>query len=340
MLSLAGAALLGIAFGIVLQRGSFCGASLLSTVVLHRDRAGLFGIGAAVCVSMVGFAVLAQLGWIIPNPQPMRLLSAMVGGLVFGVGMVLAGGCVTGTLYKAGEGRLTSMLALFSIGVGAAVVDGGIGAPAKKALVTATRQVRLAPGLDELAGASYPLMAAILGGAGVAIGIAVIVARQRGREQPSSGKRSSWQTARWSPATAGVAIGVLSWIAYLLSSAAGRNYALGGLGGVRGAFSWLVAGEIPGSVWMVALVAGIVAGSALSAHVAGAWKLRSADAATLLVALLGGLLVGAGASIGRGCFIGNTITGLALLSLHSMVFSICAVAGNLVTTVLYLRGLR
>ena len=337
-MSLAGAVLLGIAFGIALQRGGFCGSSLLSTVVLHRDRAGLLGIGAAICVSMVGFAVMAQLGWIIPNPQPMRLLSAVVGGLVFGVGMVLAGGCVTGTLYKAGEGRLTSMLALVSIGIGAAVVDGGIGAPLKKTLVTATKQVRVSPGLDEVVGVSYPLLAGILGGAGVVLGVALFVLHRRQQAPPT--ERSSWRTARWSPATAGVVIGVLAWIAYLLSSAAGRNYALGGLGGVRGVFSWVVVGESPGSVWMVGLVVGIVAGSALSAYVGGALKLRSADAATLLVALLGGMLVGAGASIGRGCFIGNTITGLALLSLHSLVFTVCAVVANLVTTVLYLRGLR
>jgi len=340
MASIAGAVLVGIVFGVALQRGGFCGSSLLSSVVLYRDRAGVVGMLAAIAVSMVGFAALAQLGWIVPNPQPMRLLSAVVGGGVFGVGMVLAGGCVTGTLYKAGEGRLTSMLALLGIGVGAAVMDRGAGAAAKKALVAATKQVRVGPGLDEVLGVSYPLLAALVGGVGIAVVVALSVAHRRGREPSGSSGKALWRTARWSPVTAGVVIGVLSWVAYLLSSAAGRNYALGGLGGARGVFNYLTAGETPGSLWMVGLVAGIVAGSALSAGVGGAWKLRSADAATLLVALLGGALVGAGASVGRGCFIGNTITGLALFSIHSLVFTGCAVVSNWVTTVLYLRGLR
>jgi len=340
MPSFAGAVVLGILFGVALQRGGFCGSSLLSSVVLFRDRSGLVGLLAAVSLSMVGFAVLAHLGWIIPDPKPMRLLSAVVGGLVFGVGMVLAGGCVTGTLYKAAEGRVTSLLALCTIGAGAAMVDRGPGLPVKKALVAATKEVRIGPGLDEVLGISFPFLAAILGVVGVAVVVVLVLRGERGGENPSPSGPSAWRKARWSPITAGLAIGLLGWIAYPLSSAAGRNYALGGMGGVKGVFNWLVVGEATGSLWMIGLVLGIVAGAALSAWVGGSFKLRSADPTTLLVALLGGLLVGAGASIGRGCFIGNSITGLGLLSLHSIVFTACVVVANWVTTVLYLRGLR
>ena len=39
----------------------------------------------------------------------------MVGGTLFGLGMVVAGGCASSTLYKTGEGNLGSILVLFSI---------------------------------------------------------------------------------------------------------------------------------------------------------------------------------------------------------------------------------
>jgi uncharacterized membrane protein YedE/YeeE len=70
----------------------------------------------------------------------------------------------------------------------------------------------------------------------------------------------------------------------------------------------------------------------------GQWTLRSADASTLLIALLGGMLVGAGALLGRGCFTGNMISGIGLLSLHSILFAILTVLSNWVATILYLRG--
>ncbi len=339
MTAIAGALVVGLLFGVALQRGRFCGASLLSAVVLERDLRGLLGIVAAVLVSLAGFAVLAQFDLIIPSPKPMRLASALVGGTAFGVGMVLAGGCVTGTLYKAAEGRVLSVLALLGIGLGTAVVDRGPGLALKKALVDATRDIRPPPALDEVVGLSYPTLGLLFAPAALISLVAwLLVLRERGDGPPR--ERPPWHRARWSPVTAGVAIGALGWAAYLVSGAAGRNYGLGGLGGVRGVFNWLNTGEFGSSTFMVWLVIGLVLGAALSALVQGSWSLRSADPATLLVALVGGLLVGAGAAIGRGCFIGHGVSGVALLSLHSMLFAACVAAANWVTTLLYLRGVR
>jgi uncharacterized membrane protein YedE/YeeE len=331
---------LGLIFGFVLQRGGFCGSSLLSSVILYKDRKGLVAILAAILVSMVGFSVLAELGWVITNPKPMRLLSAVVGGVSFGVGMVLAGGCVTGTLYKAGEGRVTSMLALVSMGLGSLLVDTGLLKPLKRALVVATKELRWGPSLEEVVGLSYPLLAGIIGGAGLVALLVVFLVRRRSGESRLDLSARKLIRGGWSPVTSGLVIGVLGWAAYLLSSAAGRNYPLGGHGGVRGAFELLTGGETSASTWMMCLVGGLVVGSAISAGMRGTLKLRSADPATLLFALLGGVLLGIGASVGRGCFIGNNISGLALLSLHSFVFAICTVAANWVTTTIYLRGLR
>jgi len=340
VLDIVGSIVLGILFGFALQRGSFCGASLLSSVVLYRDWKGLVAILAAVLVSMVGFAFLAHMGWIITNPNPLRLLSAVVGGTVFGVGMVLAGGCVTGTLYKAGEGRLTSMLALATMGAGALAVDGGLLKPVKRALVKATMDIEWSASLDEALQMDYGPVAGVIGGVGLVVLLAVLIARRRKDGKKRELGLRSLVRGGWSTMTAGIVIGVLGWAAYPMSGAAGRNMALGGMGGVKGAFSYLVTGDYGGTTWMIGLVGGILVGSALSTYLRGDLRLKSGDASTLLVALLGGLLLGAGASIGHGCFIGNGVSGLALLSLHSLVFVIFMIAANWVTTALYLRGIR
>jgi uncharacterized membrane protein YedE/YeeE len=333
-----GACVLGVAFGFVLQRGGFCGSSLLSSVVLYKEWKGLVGVLVAILVSMLGFALLAQLEWIIPAPKPLRLLSAVGGGLIFGVGMVLAGGCITGTLYKAGEGRVTSMLALLGIAIGGLATNSGALASVKKWFAAATKDLPRIGGLEELVGLSYVALAAIVGAAGLVLVVVVYLVGNRSFRPALS--KQKLLSGGWSPITAGALVGVLGWVGYYLSGLAGRNYGLGGQGGVKGAIELLTKGETSSSIWLVWMVAGTMVGSAISARMRGELKLRSADPATLLFALLGGVLVGVGAAIGRGCFIGNSVSGVALLSLHSIVFTVCIAVGNWITTAIYLRGLR
>ncbi len=334
------ALVLGMALGFTLQRGSFCGAALISSVVLEKNLRGMAAILVAILVSMAGFGLLAGVGWIIPNPSPMRLLSAVAGGILFGVGMVLAGGCVTGNLYKAAEGRLSSVLALLGIGLGATIVDSGALAGTRKALLLASRNIKPPAGLYGIVGMDYAALAAPVGVA------ALLLIAFWGHRLHSAGGRALWTSptamlkGSWTPMTAGAIVGLLGWLAYLSSGATGRNYPLGGISGVKEAFSWLLAAREPGSPWMICLVSGIMLGSAFSARTRAALKLRSADPATLLVALAGGVLAGAGAAIGRGCFIGNMISGVALLSLHSALFALVTLAANWITTLLYLRGLK
>jgi hypothetical protein len=48
-------------------------------------------------------------------------LFTALGGVIFGIGMVLAGGCASGTLYRIGEGYVTSLVALVGMLLGIAV---------------------------------------------------------------------------------------------------------------------------------------------------------------------------------------------------------------------------
>ncbi len=327
----------GLAFGFAMEQAGFCGSAILSSVVLHKDQRGVVGAGIAICTAMLGFSFMATLGWITPNPKPLQLLPAIVGGLVFGCGMVLAGGCVSGSLFKAGQGRLPSMLALIGIGIGTNMVAPGVFGPWRQAVTDVTREVSAGPGINDALGAGFVPTAAVVGVIGLSTLFFIVRRQRQGGAGASLFERAA--TTGWSFATSGVFIGALGWLAYLSSAACGRNYPLGVTHGVMALFSRVVGGQVEVRWWLGLEVMAIVLGSAVSAWLRGTLKLRSADASTLLISLVGGILVGAGAVFGGGCFVGNMLSGWALLSLNSLIFGVCVILANWATTIVYLRGL-
>jgi uncharacterized membrane protein YedE/YeeE len=96
--------------------------------------------------------------------------------------------------------------------------------------------------------------------------------------------------------------------------------------------------------WLVFELLGVLIGAALSALLAGRWRLQIergaglAPSTRLLVALLGGIAMGVGAMLARGCTSGQALSGGALLSVGSWVFMLCAFASAYLFAPL-LRGL-
>jgi len=118
----------GFAYGVMLQYGRFCFASA------SRDlfAAGVPRMAVGIMVALIFFSIvqviLSATGMSTFHPAPLGP-HTLISGLIFGLGMVLAGGCASGTLYKVGEGNGTSLLvAVAGLSIGQAIfVDlGGI----------------------------------------------------------------------------------------------------------------------------------------------------------------------------------------------------------------------
>ncbi|UCE71952.1 MAG: YeeE/YedE family protein [Nitrospiraceae bacterium] len=117
----------GVAYGMMLQYGRFCMASA------SRDlfAAGVPRMAVGVLIALIFFSlvsvVLAATNMSTFHAGPLGT-HELIGGIIFGVGMVLAGGCASGSLYKIGEGNGTSILSIMGISFGQAIfVDvGGI----------------------------------------------------------------------------------------------------------------------------------------------------------------------------------------------------------------------
>lgn len=110
----------GFAYGLMLQYGRFCFASA------SRDlfAAGVPRMAVGILLGLIFFSLVAAIltarNMTTFHPGPIGV-HEVIGGIIFGVGMVLAGGCASGSLYKIGEGNGTSMLAIIGISFGQAI---------------------------------------------------------------------------------------------------------------------------------------------------------------------------------------------------------------------------
>ena len=115
-------------FGFTLQRSRFCFASAFRDLFLFGSGHTMKGIIVGIGVSTIGFA--ANMSWIVPNansgtlPSEAHILpvgiSVIVGGILFGIGMVVAGGCVSGSLYRMAEGYVASWITIGGVILGLA----------------------------------------------------------------------------------------------------------------------------------------------------------------------------------------------------------------------------
>ncbi|APW98104.1 hypothetical protein CHINAEXTREME_10030 [Halobiforma lacisalsi AJ5] len=112
------AAVVGLGLGIFLQKGRFCFVHAFRDLFAFKDTRVTKGVLVAVVSTMLGWSVLYQLGYYQGFWTPDWGLTGLVGGFVFGVGMTYAGGCASGTLYRAGQGYLHFWLTLLFMGVG------------------------------------------------------------------------------------------------------------------------------------------------------------------------------------------------------------------------------
>ena len=117
---------MGIGVGSTVQRSRFCFTSAFRDFFLLGQTKTLKGILLGLAICSVGFVMI--MSTTVPDPSfgfppsdahilPVGL-STIVAGVLFGVGMVVAGGCVSGSLYRMGEGYLTSWTAMFGVMIG------------------------------------------------------------------------------------------------------------------------------------------------------------------------------------------------------------------------------
>lgn len=299
--------LVGGAFGALAARGLVCFNAGVRRAAFQRSFGILRVFAIAVAVQLLLLPLLVALDVdplerAIDAGAPALLpVAQLSGGLVFGIGMALAGGCISGILWKSGAGSIATGLAIAGFAVGELVARGpGDGVLAE--LDAAGPQ----PGesaLHTVLGLPYWLPALVLG----AIGLGLL--------------------ARRGGLAVGIALGLIAAAAWIAADVAGYGYGLGFTGTADNVRDSIVAGDFSRLSFEAFLALGVILGAALAVR----GPLRVPDGARSARAVLGGLLMGVGANVAHGCNIGHGLTGIALLSLGSLLATAAMAVGALVT---------
>lgn len=115
----------GVIYGMSLQYGRFCMASAIRDLFAVGVPRMAVGIMIAIVLFSIVSAYVTAVGKSTFHPSPIGVYS-IIGGLIFGIGMVFTGGCASGSLYKTGEGSIAALLVVISLSFTQAyVVDAG-----------------------------------------------------------------------------------------------------------------------------------------------------------------------------------------------------------------------
>lgn len=116
----------GLGFGFFVQRAGLCIAAGLVEIFLGRGRRILRMLTLIFAITSVGFLTSSYM-----HPdlglKPIGQIRGygfynILGGILFGAGITLSGGCILGTLRQIGEGNLTFVVVMLAFAPGMALV--------------------------------------------------------------------------------------------------------------------------------------------------------------------------------------------------------------------------
>lgn len=303
----------GIVLGLAARLGDFCTLGALESAMYGDDqrRLRLWGVVLAVAIfgtylgSLFGLIDIAgsfyhQIEW---NP-----LGSIIGGLLFGYGMAMAGNCGFGALVRFGGGDLRSLVVVVVMGVFAFIALSGPLAPLRIALFSqadATGPQGIAASVQALTGLAPIVTAAV-----VAAGFLIWALAHRGlRKSP---RQLAWGVA------AGLAVvwsfAATSWLA-VESFGAVQVEGLSFTAPLGRTLIWLMTSTAGGISFSVGTVCGVLAGALAGSLWRGLFRWEACeDPRELGRQVSGAAMMGVGGVVALGCSVGQGVSAFATLA--------------------------
>lgn len=339
--------LIGAALGIVFQRGRFCFFCILRDFIENRDSTGMFAIITALAVGAVGYAIV--FGAFLPNTFTNRLPpGAHIGpvswvlvaaGIAFGIGMALSGACISGHLYRLGEGYTRAPIALLG-----SLVGFGLGFFTWQSVYLGTISKAPSAWLPATFGYAGSLVIHLI----ILVTAALFLLRYlpklpiRGAETLTfNGIWDRVVNQRWNPLATGALVGGIGTVAYFRIEPLGVTSQLSSLSRTVLDNAGLLADRLNGldtfagcaavviqtiteNGW---LISGMVLGSFGVVLLAKRFQLSTLTVKGSFTALLGGVLMGWGSMLALGCTVGTLLSGISAFAVSGWVFAFAVFIG-------------
>lgn len=310
------AILAGLGLGYIIERGDLCFHSTLRGLFKWPRQLELFRayLLAMLVAAPIVYGLIA-LGLIEPWIPPFVWQANVVGGIIFGIGMVVASTCITGLFYKLGHGMLGTLVALVAWALGDVLTYLGPLAPLREALNSSP--------LNTSTGQSATLLN-LFGptvGVGLAAVLGLLIAVWLWRS-PQAQRGAYWNWRRL-----GLAVGIFTGLAWLLAQFGGSNYTYGTSGVPSGFVTAITQGGAGGSLWIPVSLVAIVPGAFIAAKTSGTLWIRGESMGRYVALGAGGFLMGLGAGVAGGCNLGHGLVGVPLLSMGSITTVVSMIIG-------------
>lgn len=340
----------GLVLGFLLKRSDICFTGLIRDIYLQRQKHNIILFLAIVSTEGFIYHALGHIGAIrIPAYlPPFSLLAVAIGSFIFGMGAVLASGCLSGSLVKCGDGKVSGLIAILSFMLTGYLVSAG-------PLVNLSKLIRKPGVVQDAIPGRLSLMPLILFAIIAAITYILLYRYYKTHKLSIDfpgrykGFMHTLLERIWPLETATIAIGAWLGIAFLSSDVTGRH---SGVSLATPTLSWIYAVTKPDEIvggcnpydqvigWGSMLVIGLIAGSFTAAKLSGEFTLIIPRKKEALRAAIGGALMGIGAMWGQGCLLTNAYVGTDTWSLKSIYAAVFLIAGIWTATRLFILGIK
>lgn len=349
--------LIGAALGLIFERARFCFFCIFRDAIEDKNTTPLLSVLTAIAAGSIGYAIL--FGQFLPDTSteffppnahigPVSWV-LILAGLLFGIGMTLSGACISGHIYRIGQGSIRAIPALLG-----SLVGFGLGFASWNSLYLSALSEAPKTWLPHTFGYAGSLVITF-----AILGAIYFFARKWGTSSESISAPATGSLCirliinRWPPLLSGALVGIVGTVAYLrieplgvtkqLSTTArtllsDRGYlpeTLEGLDVMKGCIA-VISSTITNNGW---LIIGILVASLAAALAGNRFKLQEITVRNGFTALLGGILLGWSSMIALGCTVGVLLSGTQAFALSGWVFFATVFLGTVIGIKLKLHKL-
>jgi len=331
----------GLAFGAIANKTNFCPMGGVSDMVLmgatSRFRAWMLAVAVAILgtqalhmMELIDLALPAADGGVIYLTPSLGWPGAILGGLLFGYGMTMAGGCGNKTLVRIGGGNLKSIVVFLIMGVSAYMTLRGLFGLARLEIEAFNTDLA-AMGLEsqsmvEMAGAAIGMETESL-----RLGFTLVFA---GAILAYCFKAAEFRETT-NDLLAGVLIGLLIPVGWYITVVLGADefdptplFSFTFVAPSGESIQYMMTFTGATINFGIATVGGVIAGSFLMSLATKSFHIEAfGNSSDMMRHMFGAVLMGIGGVLALGCTVGQGLTGMSTLSLGSLIALVSIILG-------------